>query len=213
MSKFTENQNIYRKENLNLWKEKLLEFFTDTIPGHYEWNDVMQINKILNIISGKGLNHMLYPDRGGLDMVGCNMSFKRDMIEILTGGSVPSICKPKRLIFDCIDDESEWAYFRLELDRLEASGFYSDENNLVEELYECNGNFEPYSDYPPNEQYRHVLRILNGALLIIPKSCYYNHIPETYFGTHNKYSHNNFKFVMEKLKLSQGYKEFLNELQ
>lgn len=213
MSKFTENQNIFREKNFKLWKEKLLEIFTDKIPGHYEWNNVMQINKILNIIGGIGLNHMLYPDSGGLDMVGCNMSFKRDMIEILTDGSVPNICKPKRLIFDCIDDEAEWAYFRLELYKLEASGFYSDKNNLVEELYEYNGNFEPYSDYPPNEQYRHILRILNGTLLIIPKPCYYNYIPKTYLGTHNKYSHDDFKSAMKKLKLSQEYKDFLNELQ
>lgn len=77
MSKFTENQNVFREKNFKLWKEKLLEIFTDKIPEHSEWNNVMQINKILNIIGGIGLNHMLYPDSGGLDMVGCNMSFKK----------------------------------------------------------------------------------------------------------------------------------------
>lgn len=125
----------------------------------------------------------------------------------------PNICKPKQLIFDCIDGEPEWTYFRLELNKLEPSGVYSDENRLVEELYEYNGNFETYSEYPSNNYYRHILRVLSGTLLVVPKTCYYNHIPKTYLGIHNKYAHKDFRKAMEKLKLSEGYIEYLKEIQ
>lgn len=214
MHKFTESQKKFRKENLKLWEEKLLEIFKGEIPKHCEWSAITQIDSILNIIGNKGLNHMLYPDIGGLDVVGCSIAdYKRDMIEILTDGSVPNICKPKQLIFDCIDGEPEWSYFRLELNKLEPSGFYSGENRLTEELYEYNGNFEAYYEYPPNNYYRHIFRVLRGTLLIVPKTCYYNHIPKTYSGLHNKYEYMNFREMMEKLKMSEGYAEYLEEMQ
>lgn len=214
MSKYTESQRKFREENLKLWEEKLLEIFNNRIPKHCEWSEITQIDSILNIIGKQSLNHMLYPDSGGLDVVGCNISVtKRDILEILTDGSAPNICKPKQLIFDCIDGEPEWSYFRLELNKLEPSGVYSSENEFVEELYEDNGHYEPYSDYPPNDYWRHILRILGGTLLIVPKTCYYNHIPNTYLGTHNKYGYMNFREMMEKLKMSEGYAEFLKEMQ
>lgn len=214
MREYTERQKTFRKENLKLWESKLLKIFNGSIPKHCEWNSITQINGILNNIGGKGLNHMLYPDSGGLDIIGCSISTnQKNLLEIFTDGSAPNICKPKQLIFDCIDEEAEWSYFRLELDKIEPSGFYSDENRLVEELYECNGNFEVYSDYPPNDFYRHILRVLNGTLLIIPKTSYYNHIPQTYSGTHNNINYLDFRTVMENLKMSKGYIEFLKEMQ
>lgn len=214
MHEYTESQKKFRKENLKLWEEKLLEIFKIGIPKHCEWSAITQIDSILNIIGNQSLNHMLYPDSGGLDVVGCNISdTKRDILEILTDGSAPNICKPKQLIFDCIDGELEWSYFRLELNKLEPSGIYSNEKVIVEELYEYNGNFEAYNEYPPNDYYRHILRVLSGTLLIIPKTCYYNHIPKTYLGIHNNSNYMDFRTAMEKLKLSEGYIEFLKEMQ
>lgn len=205
----------FREENLTLWEEKLLEIFKlkKEIPKHYVWTTITQINDVLNIIGTRGLNYMLYPSSGGLDVIGCNIDYKRELLEIMTDGSALTICKPKQLVFDSIDGEPEWSYFRLELDRLEPSGFYPDKKVFAEELYENNGNYEPYSDYPPNDDNRHILRILRGILLIIPKTCYYNHIPATSMGTHNKYTRTGFREMMKTLKKSKGYADFLKEMQ
>ncbi len=66
MREYTESKKKFREENLKLWEEKLSEIFKNGIPKHYEWDAIMQINSILNIIGNKSLNHMLYPDGGGL---------------------------------------------------------------------------------------------------------------------------------------------------
>ena len=211
---YTDKQKEFRKENLILWKEKLLNVFNGAIPSHYEWNNMVEIVDVINSIGIESLNHMLYPDSGGLDIVGWNISgFNRNLIEISVGGTAPNICSPLKLVFDCIDNEAEWAYFRLELNELQSSGLYTDKKIIVEELYEYNGIFELYSEYPSNNCFRHILRVLKGTLLIIPKSCYYNNIPETYLGTHNRYNHTGFRRVMEKLKLSKGYIDFLKDME
>lgn len=210
---YTDNQKKFRKENLELWEKKLLYLFSGSIPVHYECNKIAQIDNILNTIGIVSLNHMLYPDCGGFDIVGCNISkLGGDLIEILTDSNLPNVCKPKRLTFDSIDSDPEWSYFRLELDRLDSSGFYSDKSVVVEELFEKCGNFEPFSEYPPDEYYRRILRVLCGTLLIIPKTCYYNHIPATYLGVHNKYDQKLFLDNMIKLKSSKEYNSFLHEI-
>lgn len=90
MHEYTESHKKFRKENLKLWEEKLFTIFNNRIPKHCEWNVIIQINDILNTIGSEGLNHMLYPDSGGLDVVGCNISSaQRDILEILTDGSAP----------------------------------------------------------------------------------------------------------------------------
>lgn len=210
---YTNNQKKFRKENLKLWNEKLLSFFNGSIPDHCEWKDIKQIKDIITIFGVENLNHMIYPDGGGFDIVGANISKLRSSIfEILTQGEMPNICKPRELVFDSIDSEPEWSYFRLELCRLEPAGFYLNKDVVVEQLYERNGFFEPYSDYPPNKEWRLILRILGGSLLIIPKMCYYNFISDTYLGIHNNYDCRLFKDFMQKLKLSEGYINFLNSM-
>lgn len=211
---YTDKQKEFRRKNIKLWEDKLLEIFNGTIPSHKEWNQIFEICDILNKIGIESLNHMLYPDGGGLDIVGCNISSgQKNRIEILTNGKMPNICNPKNLIFDSIEGNPEWSYFILELNEIEPSGFYSDKKNIVEEVYEYNGHLEPYNEFPPNEYYRHIVRVINGSLLIIPKTCYYNNIHETYLGIHNKYHHVDFKKVMLQLKLSEGYAKFLNDIE
>lgn len=212
MCEYTELRKKFRKENLKLWEEKLLKIFSNTIPLHCEWDNIMQIRDIINIIGIDGLNHMIYPGGGGFDIIGCEISSQRDyLLEILTG--IPNVCYPKQLVFDSIGGEVEWSYFRLELNKLEPSGFYFDKTRMDEEVYEnLMGELIPYSDYEPDEPCRHVTRLLDGTILIVPKTCYYNNIPSTYDGRHNKYNHKQFRTLMEKYKSSEGYNNFLKSI-
>ena len=212
MREYTELQKKFRKENLKLWEEKLLEIFNNQIPVRCEWNNTLQIREIINKIGIDGLNHMFYPSGGGLDITGCEISSQRDaLIEILTG--IPNVCYPRRLVFDSICGEIEWSYFRLELNELEPSGLYSDKMEFDEEVYEnFTGELMPYSDYEPNESCRHIVRLLKGTVLIVPKMCYYNNIPYTYDGRHNKYNHDIFRTIMESYRSSEDYQNFMKSM-
>lgn len=212
MREYTESQKKFRKENLKLWEEKLLEIFNNQIPMHSEWNNILQIREIINKIGIDGLNHMIYPNGGGLDITGCEISSQRDdLIEILTG--IPNVCYPRRLVFDSICGEVEWSYFRLELNELEPSGFYSDKMIIDEEVYEnFTGELMPYSEYEPEGPCRHIMRLLKGTILIVPKMCYYNNIPSTYDGRHNKYNHDFFRTIMENYRSSEDYYAFLKSI-
>ena len=191
----------------------MLDVFEGTIPEHAEWSVRNEIVEVINKIGIKNLNHMLYPDNGGLDVVGCNVSdLGSDMIEILTAGNTPNLCNPLKLIFDSLDKSPEWSYFILELNSMEASGFYSERDIVVEEVFECGGEMEPYSEYPSHQNLRHILRILKGRLLIVPKTCYYNQLPSTYSGEHNKYDSTELRKVMNRLKEGAGYSKFLEEI-
>ena len=98
---YTDVQKKFRIENLELWEGILLDVFEGTIPEHAEWSVRNEIVEVINKIGIKNLNHMLYPDNGGLDVVGCNVSdLGSDMIEILTAGNTPNLCNPLKLIFD-----------------------------------------------------------------------------------------------------------------
>lgn len=212
MREYTESEKTFRKENLQLWNEKLLEVFNGKIPIHYEWDNIFQIKNIINEISVKNLNHMLYPDGGGLDIVGCDISSRKgNLLEIMT--EVPNVCMPRQLVFDSINMEPEWSYFRLELNNMNPSGCYSSDIRFFEEVYESmDGRFEPYNDFIPDGNFRHIARLLKGTLLIVPKSCYYNNLSFTYDGIHNKYNHVSFRTIMENWRLSEGYKSFLKNM-
>lgn len=210
---YKHNQKAFRERNMKEWKSILETIFGGSIPEHYEWTLLHEISKTIDKLGGKNLNHMLYPDGGGLDILGCEISTNyRNLLEINVGG-IPSICKPDKLVFDSISNDPEWSYFRLELQEMESSNVYEDssrEEKIWEELYEIAPNeFEAYSEYPSYEGSRHITRVLKGTLLIIPKSCFYNSIPSTYDGRHSRCTHVMFREYMKNLKNSESYQNFL----
>jgi hypothetical protein len=78
---------------------------------------------------------MLLPDGGGQDMLGATWGLEPNTIELLIDDRVVYIVKPKRLIFEGFDFDSEWNYFRLETADLEATGIsdvYSNCEILIE---------------------------------------------------------------------------------
>lgn len=212
MREYTESQKKFRKVNLKFWEEKLLEIFNNLIPMHCEWDNILQIREVINKIGIDRHNYMFYPGGGGFNITGCEISSRKDyLMEILAG--IPNICYPRRLVFDSICGEIEWSYFRLELNELEPSGLYSNKMEFDEEVYEnFTGELMPYSDYRQNESCRHILRLLKGTILIVPQMCYYNMIPSTDDGRHNKYNHDMFRTIMENYRSSESYQNFLKSI-
>lgn len=198
----TEKMIEFKKSNISEWDLAISDIFSDIIPNHAEWNTLDKINQVLKKISAKpdnGLNHMLYPDSGGLDMRDSSISEYEKCIEIDTGTS--NICMPLSLVFENISDEPEWCYFRLNLKELKPSGVYGYIGDLyIENLFEnSHGVFENYSEYPTQPNSRHIRRILKGSLLFVAKTSFYNSLPETYNGTHNKFDGKDFRKFMEEL--------------
>ena len=194
----------FRAKNLLEWEKALHKIFGDTIPNHAEWTTLDEINDVLLAISGQNINHMFYPDGGGLDMESSRISEYKNCLEIET--PLANICMPRYLSFENIGNEPEWCYFRLNLNELKPSGKYSEKflaEIPMEDLYELSfDKFELPSDYPTHENGRRITRILKGCLLFVASSSYYI-TPETYAGTHNKYNDKSFRMYMEQLRASQ----------
>lgn len=201
MKELFEMRKEFRNEYLPKWKEKIQLLFDNNIPIHYEWKDLNEIVYALNKIgSKKGINHMFYPRGGGLDLYGASMSSYKGCIELNSNGFI-EICKPQNLVFENIDNDFEWCYFRLNLEKIDSClkrEEDSEDERMSEELWEVGHNdFEPYSDFRPSDGSRRVIRLLKGSLIIVAKASAYNLVFADYCGTDNKY---NDEIFLKKMK-------------
>lgn len=199
--------DFYKRNDLD-WKTVQYKLFPSNIPQYSEWFDLNSICNILNIIGGiSALNHMFFDNGGGLDLKGAKLSYERGLIELDCG--MPYLIKPKKLSFCSFNDDFEWNYFYLELDKIEH--FYSSYNGS-EELVELDplkykphdyieNYYEKYDDgykhRPTN--YRHIIRLTNGNLVIFRKTSSYNLTPSTYDGRHGKMGAIAFRNYIQKL--------------
>lgn len=155
------------------------------------------------------LNHMLYPQGGGLDFKSAEMANEKDCIALHPQLGAIDILRPKQFIFESLDDH-KWFYFLLEADRL--TPILTTENVLSEELLEdipghyCNAIDSVYGVYDydsgvklPKEA-RKVERHCGGVFLITPKFGYYNQLNSTYDGRHSNCTVDKFKVYMQHLK-------------
>lgn len=127
----------WSKENLMQWQEIQEQLFPKIIPTHAEWKNVEDIVNVLRLL-GKydSLNHMFFPDFGGLDLTNATISHESYCIELICDDLI-YIVKPKKLSFEYINDEAEWNYFLLETEKLEPISFeYSQQDDYTEEVYE-----------------------------------------------------------------------------
>jgi len=190
-------------KNNNDWKQIHKEIFGIAIPNHFEWTNIDDIIKVLNIIgSFPNSNHMFFPDGGGLDLQGASNSKEKNAIELLTG--ISYIVKPKKLVFEHIDNDFEWNYFRLETGDLKATGVYESYSDdfQQEELVELSPNHYIkrhywdvgiYNDEPLPTTARLIVRFFKGSFVIFKKSSIYNANSGTYDGRHEKLGEEGFK--------------------
>jgi serine/threonine protein kinase len=197
--------NEFREHNPLQWAEALRTLFPVSVPKRATWQDIDDIVSVLNIVGGApDLNHLFFPDGGGLDLERAVRSVREPgCIELITNG-IASIVKPIKLIFESFNKEPEWNYFRLETGELEPSGVYPDLPEYFghEELAEIGGVFYAdrscwdagdYGGEPLPKGSRLVLRYLRGSFVIFQKTSMYNKNPDTYDARHNKMSTNEFR--------------------
>lgn len=218
----------FQERNLAQWFEIQTKLFPTSFPKRVIWEDNEDIIKILKVIgSYDDMNHMFYPNGGGLDLEDARLSQEQGCIELDFGGLI-DIVKPKRLIFESFGFDPEWNYFRLELDNLEPSDVYKKDgkddawykeqmHESVSELYPAQyDNYElvehkyDYREmgYDIPDSARQVSRWFEGSFVIFNKSSTYNHTSSTYDGRHNSMSTDEFrKYIQDWINKTGAYKK------
>ena len=186
------NKN-WSKENLMQWKEVQEQLFPTIIPTHAEWKNTEDIVSVLRLL-GKydSLNHMFFPDCGGLDLTNASISYETDCIELICDGLI-YIVKPKKLSFEFINDETEWNYFLLETENLKHID-QQGQDEYSEEYYETSParyiSLEEYEKLSKADidkiKPRHICRYLKGSFVFFHKDSIYNKKVSKYQGEHDK---------------------------
>ena len=186
--------NSWSHQNLLQWQEVQEQLFPTTIPTHAEWHNTNDIVSVLQLLGRyNNQNHTFFPDGGGLDLTGANLSYEKGCIELHCDGLV-YVVKPQKLSFEFINSEIEWTYFFLEAEPLNAitpnypKEFYSEEFCEISPL-----NYQPLAllDNMSKEDIdkihpRRITRYLRGSFAIFHKDSIYNHFVSEYNGEHEK---------------------------
>jgi serine/threonine protein kinase len=197
--------------SLDDWCHVQQKIFPHGVPTRASWEDKKAIIAILNLLGATAAyNHTFAPDGGGLDIVGASDSFEPDCIELRFERNLNMIIvvKPKRLMFESFAGNDDWAYFRIEMDPLEA--IFEATNLYYEEMVELSpghyierhwwdaGYFEVAGEptqLPPAA--RVLSRYRQGSFLIVAKASVYNE-RAPYDGLHDRFTADKFRDMIEK---------------
>lgn len=185
----------WSKENLMQWQEIQELLFPTIIPTHAEWKNVEDIVNVLRFLGKyESLNHMFFPDTGGLDLTYAVISHESDCIELICSELI-YIVKPKKLSFEFINDEAEWNYFLLETENLKPTVLnHGQQDDYAEEVYEISPaqyiSLEEFENMSKADidalKPRHVCRYLKGSFVFFHKDSVYNKSVSKYRGEHDK---------------------------
>ena len=205
------NKN-WSKGNLMQWKEIQEQLFPTIIPTHAEWKNVEDVVNVLRLLGKyESLNHMFFPDDGGMDLTDASISYEQGCIELRCGAFV-YIIKPRFLSFENINESIEWNYFFLQADLMPAITQNMSKDEYFEEFYETS----PLEYLPLSEnnkivedngkviETRHIIRYLKGSFVLFHKDSIYNHIISKYRGEHEKMGF--LKFREEIFKLEKRFR-------
>jgi len=206
------NLDNFRVQNPKDWKLLLDELFPVGMPTRSRWEDQPSVISVLNHIGSiKNVNHLFFPDGGGLDFTGACLSNEDGLVELEFGMS-KRVCKLAALSFESFADSQDyqWNYFRIDTIPVAGTGIYELKADATqEELTEIEpGQYAPRSAWD-NHEYRGeplpttarlVTRILNGSMVIFQKTSLYNRIPDTYSAPHNLTDADGMRAEIERLK-------------
>jgi serine/threonine protein kinase len=95
------------------WEEALSRLFPVAAPTRAIWTDPALIIAILNAVGQTNLNHLFFPDSGGMDLEGARLSVHEPgCIELHT--DFWNIVKPLSLTLETFPGDAQWNYLRLE---------------------------------------------------------------------------------------------------
>ena len=213
------NSSEHRKQ-ANNWNflNKLL--FATSTPKTCTWNNINDINYVLNIVGRiPAYSHLLFSSGGGSDYQKTELA-DTECLDIIADPFRYRI-KPKQLVFESFK-HSFWNYFLLELEKqevvvgTEVSEF---EERVVEDLPNhyvsavdaCYGVYDYENGKTLPQTAKIIHRYLDGKFLIVLKSGPYNHIAETYDGRHGNCSNIQFREHIETLEKVYEIHKFLDD--
>ncbi len=191
------------------WAELQSKLFPVVVPTRAEWQQLDQIITVLNVLGARSnMNHMFFPDGGGLDLNRAARSTREAGCVELSADGLTVVIRPQRLMFESFGVSPEWHSFRLEAAELEPSGVYENESDAIyEEVAEIGGEFYAERWHWDENEYngehlplgsRVVMRYLRGAFVIFQKTSTYNRNTATYDGRHARVDADKFRRYIEE---------------
>ncbi|MGP5012065.1 protein kinase domain-containing protein [Psychrobacter glacincola] len=216
LKEWTEINNDFHSRNLTEWFDLQRSIFPAGAPKSVTWVDKNDILIILNQIAQvENLNHMFLPDGGGNTFIGASMANEEGFIAIQTSPKSYYILKPKKLTYESSGMDSQWNYFRLEVE-------ISPRTDVYENLH-CNYSYEEVVEVEPTlyvdrihwdendyngeylpESANRICRYVSGSFVIFSTRSIYNRVSDTYDGRHNKMSEDEFRNYITKGALSHA---------
>ena len=193
------------RENLLQWIEIQRKVFPVYEPDRAEWTGIERIVGILNMLgSYQSLNHLFFPNGGGLDLTGAVIARETGCLEMHCGGLIYTL-HPKRLLYERVSDDFQWNYFRLEAEVTDAISDEFRTDAYMEEFGELTGSDGsiqlvsiPKLDQMSKEEVekykaRHIARMLKGSMVIFHKNSLYNMLIAKYKGEHDTVTADEFR--------------------
>ncbi len=207
---YLEIYNDYFKSSYSQWAYIQRSLFRDAIPDTASWSNINDIVYVLKMISRlPSLNHMFFPEGGGMDLEDVELGTEEGTIDLLINLGWVNRVKPRKLYVENIDKDFMWSYFRLDLEEIDAissEDICGEAEHLIEDIPghyisgQC-GRYERYEngDLLP-ENYKEVSRYLRGSFVFFMKPSFYNKITGTYDARHNKMNARDFRLYIENMR-------------
>jgi len=120
------------------WKEELARIFPVSAPERAIWTDAASIVTVLNSVGQANLNHLFFPDGGGMDLEGARLSVHEPgCVELHT--SFWNIVKPISLTMETFPGDAQWNYLRLETGRLDPAKVSGEESDRDDDRRDDHG--------------------------------------------------------------------------
>lgn len=188
------------------WVELHNIIFPTGTPKRVSWTNIDSICSVLNEVAKvENLNHMFYPDGGGMDLIGVSRASEEGMIALGSDSSA-TLVKPKVLLYESFTYGHQWNYFRLELETIDP---IVETSSYAEYLVEIEpGRYverqcwedREYEGKPLPINARPVGRYTGGVFVIFSKRSIYNTVGgelDAYDGRHNGMSSEEFRMHIE----------------
>jgi serine/threonine-protein kinase len=159
--------------------------------------------KILSPFCGEAINHTMLPLSGGMDIIKVSYDAGNRVMEFWPSHRVVYVGRPEMLEFRYFKSSPIDSFFLLTNRELEPSGVYEDFSGNYEEVLELAngeqmdrscldagyiGHDENGFEIPIPDDYRLVVRFLDGKFLMVAKKSIWNQVSSTYDGRHSRLS-------------------------
>jgi len=209
---FTLNKD-FQKRNVTEWFEIQQILFPMGSPETATWTDLDSIIGVLNEISKeKSLNHMFYPEGGGMTITAASKAQEVGMLALHIGSKAADLLRPNKLTYESFGLDPSWNYFRLEADEIAPADINngSSHEGIFQELTEIEpGKYSSYSCWDRNEvegkelpeSARPISRYMKGSFVFFCTASVYNQLRgrfDAYSGQHNTMIEGEFRnFIKE----------------